>query len=344
MTDQERRLETMMGELDPVRGAEDGELAPRHQALLARIIATPATRRAAETPSTPSRTRSGSWVLLQRTATPIFTRVAVSVVVLLVIVGLMMTPTNTAAARTPPPLEFQPTELTHQEVRTMLFEKLTANPAVTEAQRYARSVGWYLQYTEGDEDTSTAISPQVAELSWGEDRSGRFTLTAGVPYKSVEAPQLVPEDAPAPGTVIVDEIYAAGEYDVPTSTTLPGDSPAQLREALEEYGGTPQASGFEVIEAISGLLAVWTLTDRQHGALLEILLSQPDVRVYGTTTDRAGRPVIGIAADSTSGNRDVLLISTETGRVVGLETLRTTDWGDIPAGATTAYTIWETTP
>lgn len=332
-------------------------LSQEHRALLRRIISTPAeatiTADRAAGAATPTDTRripgrngvaSVSAVPRGRFSVPIFARIAVVLIAIVLVVLLATTPTNTAVARTPPPLQFQPTSLTQQEVQAMLAAQLSSTSGIVEAQRQAHSVGWYLQYTEGEESASSAISPQIADLRWSEDRSGRFTVTAGVPYVSVDAERLDPGDAPAPGTVLIDETYGAGEYDVPLSTEVPGDSPYELRQRLEEYGVTESSTGFELIEGVAALLSVWTLTDRQHAALQELLLSQSDIRVHGTTVDRAGRPVIGVAADSQTGNRDVLLFSTETGRIAGLETIRTTAWGEIPAGATTAYTIWGTTP
>jgi hypothetical protein len=85
------------------------------------------------------------------------------------------------------------------------------------------------------------------------------------------------------------------------------------------------------------------LTDRQQAELLSILIERGGLEALGLTTDRSGREAFGLAADNGAGLRDTLLISAKTGRIIGFETATTIPAGDVPAGATTLYTIWEET-
>jgi hypothetical protein len=329
----------LMRQLDPAQTSEDAPPSAAHRALLQRITTTPVRN----VPATGlQRLRLSSW--RPHTTFGVAARVVIAVIVMALVIVSVSMDTGSAIAKTPASLRFVPTGLSLQEVHQMLESRLSSAPGAPKAERRASYTGWYLQYEDDAGTTSTSISPQVSTLQWNEDRSGHFLVVSGDPYPSADADGLDDTGGPAAGTVLIDTTFGPGEYDVPPTTAEPGNTPESVQEMLAAYGAPLDASGFAVIETIASVLSVWTLTDRQHAALLTNLLGHSDVSVYGATTDRVGRQVIGIAADSTSGNRDVLLMSTETGRIVGLETTRTTAWENVPAGATTAYTIWGITP
>ncbi|KEP73849.1 hypothetical protein HR12_35265, partial [Microbacterium sp. SUBG005] len=85
----------------------------------------------------------------------------------------------------------------------------------------------------------------------------------------------------------------------------------------------------------------WTLDDAQQSALLDVVADAPGLRVLGTTEDRVGREVVGLAGiPSASENTDVtLLLSTATGRIVGFESalIAANTELDLPAGSLTEY-------
>jgi hypothetical protein len=339
VTVDDERLMELMRQLDPAQTSE-GPLPPAaHRALLRRITTTPLRRPPARGAR---RLRASGW--WPEAAFGVAVRVVIAVIVLAVVIVSASSDTGAAIANTPASLRFTPAGLSLQRVHQMLEDRLDGATGAPEAERRASYAGWYLQHEDDETSTSTTISPQVSTLQWDEDRSGRFLVVSGDPYPSADADERDDAGGPAAGTVLIDTTFGPGEYDVPPTTAEPGSTPPAMQETLAAYGAPPEESGFSVIEAIASVLSVWTLTDRQQVALLTNLFEHSDVSVHGATTDRVGRQVIGITADSTSGNRDVLLMSTETGRIVGLETTRTTAWEDVPAGATTAYTIWEITP
>lgn len=62
----------------------------------------------------------------------------------------------------------------------------------------------------------------------------------------------------------------------------------------------------------------------------------------GKSTDRLGRPVWGLQVTSTSnGTRETVLVSQETGRVIGVEAEATAGSDLIPRGGVIHYRMWD---
>lgn len=89
-------------------------------------------------------------------------------------------------------------------------------------------------------------------------------------------------------------------------------------------------------------MSQWTLTDEQHATLLDMLVDAGGVTVLGRTTDRLGRDAVGleVAEPSNSLYRLTVLVSRETGRIVGTEDELTEPLDFIPAGVT-GCTLWD---
>jgi hypothetical protein len=261
---------------------------------------------------------------------------ALALIVPLVLIG----PSATAA--TPRPLTFETDDITAEQVLDMASDLLDQTTAGPVASRESISTGWFLRQEHLDDGSRrVAISPQVTHLVWNADGSGVSTTTAGTAFWADGSAEVVPEpDAPAAGTVLSETIFAEGEFDVPVRD-VPEPTEDGLLRSLASVGLTPGGGSFETMETIKGLFSFWTLSDVHHRGLLTLLLGRDDISVLGTATDRAGRPTVGIAAENNSGLRDILLISAETGRIVGLETVRATADGDLPAGAVVSYTLWK---
>lgn len=333
----ERRLAELMTAIDPAVTPVSESLTPERLALLQRIK----SERGATTHLVPLSSRTRRRRRASIVSTVIATMVLIGIVLIPVITG-----TSRAEAFTPAPLDFSGPTPTVSEVLRMANDKLSASPNVTIAQRSASYTGWYLQVdNRPDQKAQVAISPQVTTLTWSADRSGRLVVTAGKPYWADGNSGPVPSShAPAPGTVLSDVTFRAGQFDVP-STDVPGATETDLHATLTALGMPEDADAFTTIESIHKLLTLWTLDNRQEAALLHLLLHGDNITVNGTATDRAGRPVIGISADASdrTGLRNTLLISTKTGRIIGIETTRTTSHNNIPSGAVVAYTLWKDT-
>jgi hypothetical protein len=210
--------------------------------------------------------------------------------------------------------------------------------------RGASSLGWYLAIdTDETGERSATISPQVTRITWNEDRSGRVLVVAGEPYFA-DGSDVTPSDSDAPpaGTVLQDMVFGPGEMQVPPVEPT-GASAQEMRTLLEGLGMPPDADAGSVMDGISSAFSWWTLSDAQHAGLLELLAGSGELEVLGAGEDRVGRAVTAVTAASTvhPDIRNILLISADTGRIVGMESVRLTADGDIPAGSVIAYTSWD---
>lgn len=249
-----------------------------------------------------------------------------------------------AAAYGPPPLQWTPTQQSLPEVAAMAHERLARAAGAEAAVRASTVTGWNLSVNEaGEPDEVSSISPLVTELTWNEDLTGSRVVTAGRPFP-VEGNSL-PSDAVAEGTVIDVMEFGPGEYPAlaPDAGTL---NAAGFRDLLAAYA--PADAGSKAGDAMLGIadiLGEWTLTNAQHGYLLDALLQYDGLTVLGTTEDRLGRKVIGLRSDAAlrPSETTTLLISAETGRIVGMETAASGSDASVPVpiGTVINYNLWK---
>lgn len=263
---------------------------------------------------------------------------AAAIVVLAVAAVSFLVPQAPAAAVTPAPITFTDGK-TMDEVVEMAQRKLSATGTPHEPTRFARSESWGLS-VDVDEQRSEII-PQVMTLEWNPDLSGRMTVVAGEPYWPGGSDPS--SDASAePGDVLSQMDFRVGEFGTPV-VDPPGAAREDMIAMLTAFGMPDDPTASDVIQAMTGVFEQWTLTNEQHARILSILVKAGGLTVLGTGTDRAGRSVVGLdAASIYPGVRDMVLISTETGRIVGVESKRVTPDGIVPAGAVISYRMWGT--
>lgn len=76
--------------------------------------------------------------------------------------------------------------------------------------------------------------------------------------------------------------------------------------------------------------------------MLGILEQVPGVEALGTSTDRLERPVTALRVPSPDGtSSDVVLLSADTGRIVGVERTNLLDNEAFAAGAIISYQLWD---
>ncbi|MEV7874223.1 hypothetical protein [Microbacterium sp. NPDC089188] len=274
-----------------------------------------------------------------------WTSAAAAVVLILTIVtGVLWMPGSSASALTPKPLVYSavPSGTGVAEVVADAQARLAAGDDGVAAERRSLSLGWYFSASP-DGAEATVFRREWVDLRWDEDFSGSVVTTAAEATNADG--DTVPNVDPAPGTVVGDVRYVRNQFR-PLSPTPPEASPEAMRTLLTTAtGATDTLDAGDAIVGVRSIQGEWTLDDAQQSALLDVVAASPGLRALGTTQDRLGREVVGLAGipSSTANTEVTLLLSTETGRIVGFESALTaanTDL-DLPAGSLTEYALWD---
>lgn len=246
------------------------------------------------------------------------------------------------AVTTPKPLDFHDEGQTLEDVTEAAQRNLARSGGPVHPERAVESTGWYYQVDAVDSDVPRrVISPEVTTLEWNEDLSGSTRTVAGEPYWADGGQGEFPQTTAPPGTLLWELDFAPGDFQSPV-VAAPGATDAEIVAMLKAYGLENERSAFEVMNAAETALQYWTLTNDQHQALLRAILRADDARLLGSATDRAGRPIAGIAATLPSGSAELhLLVSQDTGRIVGAETYTLKADPPFPADAIISYRIWD---
>lgn len=261
----------------------------------------------------------------------------------LVVAPMVLPGEDTAFAITPTPLELYSAPGTTEESLALIFEALAESHPPPAAVRDSTRIGWWVSI---DGDTTSLepgpITPQLVQTSWNEDRSGRLVVSVGEPYWADRAEEgVTTDDAPPAGTILRVEEFGPGEYGVPSREPAEG-TVDDMREVLAAYGLSEGEGGLRTVGATSLLLDNWTLTNEQQQSLLSLIAESGDLEVAGVTRDRLGRSVLAFRVwEAGADYEELLLLSSETGRILGVETMQVRDLGDIPAGSIVSYTLWE---
>lgn len=264
---------------------------------------------------------------------------AAAFVVIAVAAVSILIPRAPAAAVTPAPIAFTDGGAIGEVVR-MAEERLATTPGPRSPSRFARSESWGLS-VDVDEQRSEIV-PQVMTLEWNADLSGSMTVVAGEPYWPAGVARQGEGATTPPGETLSEMEFAAGQWDTPV-VDLPGSSREDMLALLTAFGMPESPTASDVIQAVTGVFEQWTLTNEQHGQLLRILEDAGGMTVLGSGTDRAGRDVVGVETKSIfPGVEDLVLISAETGRIVGVESTRLAPDGIVLAGAVISYRMWGT--
>lgn len=310
-------------EQDTARTPVDAEPPPFLFALGDRLQ----RERAAARPARRSRTRLTLAASLAAVA-------SVAIVAVIAVTAMLATPPATAA--TPTPLSFS-SPAPKAQVVAEAIDRLSEPGGVDEPTRSARMVTWAISVQDGK--LSTQASPQIVRLDWNADLSGTSRIVEGrVEGASGETVgRVVPTS-----TVVAEDTFQPGEFGVP-SADPPASSAQGVQDLLTSVGMPADPSAGQVVQAMVTAMELWTLSDEQHAQLLTLITAHGG-QSLGESTDRLGRHVVGIRVPSAvDGAEDAVLISARTGRIVGVETQRTTSADGVPAGTVVEYRLWETT-
>lgn len=250
----------------------------------------------------------------------------------------VLAPQGAAVAGTPSPLDFSGSSTVAQIVdEAGVALANSTGPSIP--SRTVRTASWGFS-VEVDTKTTTVV-PQLSTLTWEPDGSGRMTIIAGVPYDPEDAVASNGAEVTSSGEVVTDLIMGEGDFETPWKT-VPGETGEDMVAMLRAFGMPEDPTAFEVETAMTTALDQWTLTDAQHEELLVLLAETGGGEALGTTTDRLGRPVAGIRVLSPDeAVSDLILVSRETGRIVGIERTVLKDDGVFSAGAIISYRMWD---
>ncbi|MBP3976925.1 hypothetical protein [Microbacterium sp. BLY] len=262
-----------------------------------------------------------------------------AIVAIVVVVTNVIAPTQQAIALTPPPLQYtnpQPLSSVVQEAK----DRLGSTVPVDQERRVSSLVwGWSIDMAKEKIESV----PQVIMFEWAPATGSRSTIVAGEPYwPDGVRPEGIEASPYKPGDTITELITAPEDLKIPADVVNLNDASREsVDRALTSLGVRPSSPSGEVLVGIGRLLSYWTLTNEQHAALIDRLIDAGGVTVLGSSTDRLGRDVIGLrVTDPATDYQDTVLISRDTGRIVGMENELTVAQDVIPAGVV-GYTLWD---
>ncbi|MGF6823608.1 hypothetical protein M2317_002521 [Microbacterium sp. ZKA21] len=314
-------LTRLLIEANPARTPKEAELDAAAIRMRERIVRT------GQSSARPTRRRSVrvAW------ATALTATAAAGAVVF----GLAL-PAGQAVAVTPAPLSFTDAGSTQQIVERSTA-LLAEGRGVIEPERSVESAIWALSVDVDEQQM--AVVPQFSTLTWNEDLSGRLVTVAGDSYWPSDTQDGTAEAIPG-GTVLMDLQMKPGEFNTPV-VEAPGDSADDVQAMLVAYGMPADPDASQLVDSLITAFDQWTLTDAQHAVVLEMLEAEDGVSVLGASTDRLGRPVYALSVPGAGdGTDETVLISTESGRIVGVETEQASADGIIPEGAVVMYNLW----
>ncbi|WP_311259354.1 hypothetical protein [Microbacterium sp. WCS2018Hpa-9] len=320
MTDDRSELERVLMQADPARTPRDAKPDAEAERTLERIIRTAAKPRR-------QRRRALGWA----------SAVAVGAVAIVVAVAVLV-PQGEAVAGSPEPLDFAAGESTAQTLEAARAT-LSATPGPADPERVVRSATWGLDINGNT--GATKVVPQLNTLRWEPDLSGRMVSVRGVPYDPTDASANIGAEISSSGEVVADLPMEPGQFTTPVPDVF-GDSREEVSAALMAFGMPSDPSGSEVVAAATSVLEQWTLTNAQESQVLDVLADADGVEALGTTSDRLGRQVAGLRVITPDGAAsDVVLLSLDTGRIVGVERTNLVANDLIAGGAIISYTMWD---
>ncbi|MEU4015580.1 hypothetical protein AB0E56_09960 [Microbacterium sp. NPDC028030] len=313
-------LERMLSEADPATTPRDAVPDARARATRDRIL------------------RTGSAPRRRRTRTIGWTGGVTAAVASTALAFAIFSPQGAAVAATPAPLDFSGSNTIAQLVDDA-GAALADTPGPTTPLRTVKTASWSFSV---DVDTKTStVAPQLSTLTWEPDGSGRMIILAGVPYDPSDAVASNAAEVTSSGEVVTDLVMAPGDFDTPW-TAVPGETRDDMIAMLRAFGMPEDPTAYEVEMAFTTILDQWTLTDAQHRELLLLLEEAGGGDALGTSTDRLGRAVTGVRVQSPDGAvSDLVLVSRDTGRIVGVERTVLTADELFPAGAIISYQMWD---
>lgn len=199
-----------------------------------------------------------------------------------------------------------------------------------------------------DHNSATAaVVPQIDEAWLSPDSSLRLVQKRGAPL-AADGRGLPTsgswDDIPATD----DETYPAGSNDANLVHELPADPEGVRDELLNQRGCEDRQRGlarsFCLQQQIVELHRNYVVPPKTHATMWRMLADEKGFRLLGKVKDRAGREGTGISliSDQDPNYRNVLIISPDTGELLGSEVIliKTLPKVDLRAPAITSFTAF----
>lgn len=267
------------------------------------------------------------------------TTAAASLAVAAIVTLNVLAPDQHAIALTPPELQYSSAPQL-AEVVDGAQESLRTAPGPT-LRSHVEYVVWGWS-AEIEEERIESV-PQAITFDWAPGDPATTTILAAESFwDDTERPTGMSPSPYEPGELIDEMVVAPEDFGAPEPlVNLTDGSREALEAALSVFGATEGSSSDELLAAIDGVMQYWTLSNAQHAMLLDLLMKSDDIDVLGTTTDRVGREVIGLAVPSAVPERtSTVFVATATGRLVGIESELTKPLDGLPAGVI-SYSMWD---
>ena len=240
-----------------------------------------------------------------------------------------------AEATSPVPLSFSAPAST-QQVVTDAVHKLSSPEGVASPQRRVRAISWAISIEDGE--LRGPVVPQFVALDWDTDLSGQSVIVRG---RTESVSDRGVGRVSATDEVLSEQTFAPGEFGVP-SADVPAATEAGVAELLTMYGMPADPTAGQIVQSMVTVMSYWTLSDAQQAILLGILARTGEATSLGDSVDRLGRNVVGLrVASAVDGLSDTVLISAESGRIMGVETVRTEADEQVPSGTVVEYRMWD---
>jgi hypothetical protein len=230
-----------------------------------------------------------------------------------------------AYAATPLPLAIRPVAGDARGRLEQIAGRLagTGAPAADTPVEHLVTDSWNLDSAVDGHTVTSAVIPSHEQLWRAPDGSALTIEEYLAPQFPSARDRAAWRDDGSPGA---DRSPRRTPYPAGTFAAAWGDRPPVEPGRLRTWLRRQDTSDTAIPTAITELLHERVLTGPERRALLDVLATEPGLRLLGTTTDRAGRAGLVVAATSSASGGDIshrYVVSPDTGAVLAHESILT---------------------
>jgi hypothetical protein len=238
-----------------------------------------------------------------------------------------------AYAMTPPPLKFEKTDESAQQVLEAIaqrVEKLPNDSPSGQTEHFVQE-SWSLSTRIDGMTVTSAVIPERRE-TWKEpDGSETWNVTTQKPQFQTESQRKTWEDSGAPGSLPEKNSGSVGPADKsdPRNEQPPSDVMGMQKWLALGY---ESAGSGEVFDSVSERNLDRIFSPKQRAAILRVLKTQKGIEYRGKVRDRSGRPGEAFSVSTMYGGLpkdQTLIFEPNTGKLLAYEEELTGDAGKL---------------